>query len=178
MDTLCGKTERPFQVLVHITTLLTMQLPGSRAVDFFAICQQVIRDFLYKQPWPPPITLLLFQQSTSSLSRRSGWLIAIRTAHSNSVRSTVCLLLFPSTNPVIQPSGDISITFGLESRFIDSPRHYKRNSSRHLETCQNFIPPHNHATAEPSPFIPSCIIYTKMSIAVSCLKHVAGEQDR
>ena len=117
-----------------------MQLPGSFAANFFIICQQVIRDFLYKQPWPLPITLLLFQQSTSSLSRRSGRLIAIRTPHSNSVRSTVCQLLFPSTNPVIHPSGDISIIFGLQSRFIDSPRHYRRNSSHHLESCQDFTP--------------------------------------
>ena len=119
---------------------LKMQLPGSCAVAFFIRRQQVMRDFLYKQPWPLPITFLLFQQSTSGLGRRSGRLIAIRTPHSNSVRSTVCRLLFPSTNPVIQRSGDISITFGLQSRFFDSSRHYRRNSSHHLETCQNFIP--------------------------------------
>ena len=29
---------------------------------------------------------------------------------------------FSSTNPVIQPSGDISITSGLQSRFIDTPQ--------------------------------------------------------
>jgi hypothetical protein len=141
-DIPCGKTERLFQALVHLlnTTLLNTQLRGSFTVDFFIICQQVIRDFLCTQPRPLPITLLLFQQSTCSPSRRSGRLIAIRTPHSNSVRSIVCRLLFPSTNPVIQPSGDISITFGLQSRFIDSPRHYRRNSSHHLEACQNFIP--------------------------------------
>ena len=118
-----------------------MQLPGSCAVDFFTVCQQVIPDFLYKQLWPPPITILLFQQSTSSLGRRSGRLIAIRTPHSNAVRSTVCRLLFPTTNPVIQPGGDISITFGFESRFIDSPTHYRKNLSHHLGTCPDFIPP-------------------------------------
>jgi len=120
---------------------LRMQLPGSRAAAFFIERQQVIRDFLYKQPWPLPITFLLFQPSTSGLGRRSGRLIAIRTPHSNSVGSTVCRLLFPSTIPVIQPSGDISITFGFQSRFIDSSRHYRRNSSHHFETCQNVIPP-------------------------------------